>query len=118
MYAAPFTALIGGKRLLVKLEAKVRMAALIWGAAAVGTLVVGEDDVANRLVAVDLRDDPRPLVGVLADLHPIGLGQLHVSLQDAVGEDELADVVEQAGGVRELLLLLGCSGRRRDLPRV
>ena len=70
------------------------------------------------LVAVDLGDDPRALVGVLADLHPVGLGQLRVPLQDPVGEDELADVVQQAGRVGELLLLLGEPGGGGDLARV
>ena len=63
---------------------------------AVEALVVGEDDLADRAVAVDLRDDPRSFLGVLADLLPVRVGQLGVPLQDPVGEDELADVVQQA----------------------
>ena len=43
---------------------------------------------------------------------------LRVALQDPVGEDELADVVQQPGGVDQLLLLLREAGRDRDLPRV
>ena len=87
-------------------------------AEAVDSLVVGEDDLADRLVAVDLGDDPRPLVGVLLDLLPVGLGELDVALEDPVGKHELADVVEQAGGVDQLLLGLREPGRRGDLARV
>ena len=87
-------------------------------AEAVDPLVVREDDLADRLVAVDLGDDPRPLVGVLLDLLPVGLGQLDVALQDPVGEHELADVVEQAGRVHELLVGLRKPGRGGDLARV
>ena len=84
----------------------------------VDALVVGEDDVADRPVALDLRDDPRALVGVHPDDVPVVVGELRVALQDAVREDELADVVQQAGGVDEVLLLLREAGRDRDLARV
>ncbi len=82
---------------------------------AVQALVVGEDDLADRAIAVDLRHDPGALLGVLADLLPVGVSQLGVPLEDPVREDELADVVEQRGRVDQVLLLLGeVGGQRRS----
>ena len=37
--------------------------------------MVGEDDLADRLVAIDLGDDSRPLVWVLLDRVPLGVGE-------------------------------------------
>ena len=55
--------------------------------------MVGDDDLPDRAVALDLGHDPRALVGMHADDVPVLVGELVVSLQDAIGEDELADVV-------------------------
>ena len=73
-------------------------------AGAVPALVVAEHDVGHRPVAVDAAHDPRPVRGVAADDLPLLLAQRLGGEQDRVGERELADVVEQPGGVRELLL--------------
>ena len=81
-------------------------------ALAVDALVVGEDDLADRLVAVDLRDDPRALGGVGLDRLPLLVGEpAAAGLEDVVREHELADVVQQAGRVGQLLVL-----RRRSRP--
>ena len=80
-------------------------------------LVVGQDDLGDRAVAVDLGDDPRALVGVHADDLPVALGERDVGLEDVVGEDELADVVQQAGGVDELLVLRRAARARERSPR-
>ena len=85
-------------------------------AAAVDALVVGEDDVGHRAVAVDAPDEARTLVGVRADDLPVLVVELAVGQQDAVGEGELADVVQQAGRVDELLLGLACSRSPRRWP--
>ena len=66
---------------------------------AVDSLVVGEDDLGDRPIAVERGDDAGALLGVAADQHPVLVGERHVGLQDAVGEDELADVVQQRGDV-------------------
>ena len=58
------------------------------------------------------------LLGVeLHDL-PLLVGQLAVGDEDRVGEDELADVVEQAGGVDQVLLALREPKQPRHLARV
>ena len=69
--------------------------------------MVAEHDVGDGAVALDAADELRALLRM--ELHglPFLVGQLAVGDQDGVGEDELADVVEQAGGVDELLLALG-----------
>ena len=79
-------------------------------ALAVDPLVVGEDDLGDRAVAVERGDDPRALLRVALDQHPVLVGERHVGLEDPVGEDELADVVQQRGDVDELLLA-GASSR-------
>ena len=79
-------------------------------ALAVDPLVVGEDDLGDRAVAVERGDDAGALLRVAADQHPVLVGERHVGLEDAVGEDELADVVQQRGDVDQLLLA-GASSR-------
>ena len=69
-------------------------------------------------VAVDLGDDARALVRVPLDLLPVLLGQVAARLQHVVRQDELADVVEQAGGVHQLLVLRREAAARRQLTRV
>ena len=87
-------------------------------ALAVDPLVVGEDDLGDRPVAVERGDDPGALLRVAADQHPVLVGERHVGLEDAVGKDELADVVQQRGDVDELLLLARVAGALGDRPRV
>ena len=87
-------------------------------ALAVDPLVVGEDDLADRPVAVDRGDDAGALVGVALDQHPVLVGERHVGLEDAVGKDELADVVQQRGDVDQLLFLAREAGPLGDLARV
>ena len=73
-------------------------------AAAVPALVVGVHDLGHRPVAVDPAHDPRAVLGVALDHLPLLVGQPRVGQQDRVREGELADVVQQPGGVHELLL--------------
>ena len=87
-------------------------------ALAVDPLVVGEDDLRHRAVAVERGDDAGALLGVALDQHPVLVGERHVGLEDAVGEDELADVVQQRGDVDQLLLLARVAGPLGDRPRV
>ena len=87
-------------------------------ALAVDPLVVGEDDLGDRAVAVQRGDDAGALLGVAADQHPVLVGERHVRLEDAVGKDELADVVQQRGDVDQLLLLAREAGPLGDRPRV
>ena len=87
-------------------------------ALAVDPLVVGEDDVGDRPVAVERRDHARALLRVALDQHPVLVGQRHVGLQDPVGEDELADVVQQRGDVDQLLILAREARFLGDRPRV
>ena len=85
---------------------------------AVDPLVVGEDDLRDRAVAVERGDDAGALLRVALDQHPVLVGERHVGLEDPVGEDELADVVQQRGDVDELLLLAREAGPLGDRPRV
>ncbi len=87
-------------------------------ALAVDPLVVGEDDVRHRAVAVERGDDAGALLRVALDQHPVLVGERHVGLEDAVGEDELADVVQQRRDVDELLFLAREPGALGDRPRV
>ena len=87
-------------------------------ALAVDPLVVGEDDLRHRPVAVERGDDAGALLRVALDQHPVLVGERHVGLEDAVGKDELADVVQQRGDVDELLLAPRVAGPLGDRPRV
>ena len=73
-------------------------------AAAVDPLVMSEDDLGDRAVALDAGDEPGALLGVHADDVELLLRELGVGEQDRVGEDELADVVQQRGRVDHVLL--------------
>jgi hypothetical protein len=84
----------------------------------VDPLVVGEDDVRDRTVAVERGDDARTLLRVATDQHPVLVGERHVCLEDAVGEDELADVVQQRRDVDQLLLAPREARFLGDRPRV
>ena len=53
------------------------------------------------------RDELRALLRVELDGLPLLVGELAIGEEDRVGEDELADVVEQAGRVDQILLPLG-----------
>jgi hypothetical protein len=59
-----------------------------------------------------------PSSGMALDLLPIGVGQVDVALQDPVREHELADVVEEPGGVHNILFLVGKPRNPCDLARV
>ena len=72
-------------------------------AAAVDVLVVVEDRVGDRAIAVEPADERRPVLRVAADHRPVLVGQ-DLRVQDAVGQRELADVVQQARRVDEILL--------------
>ena len=75
-------------------------------AAAGEALVVVQDDLGDRAVALDALDQLGALLRVELDLLPLVVGELAVGEQDAVGQDELADVVQQRGGVDQVLLAL------------
>ena len=88
-------------------------------AAAVDPLVVGEDDLGDRAVALDPLDEPRALLRMAADdLAICSVRQPRLGEQDRVGEDELADVVQEAGRVDDVLLALGQAELAGDLARV
>ena len=87
-------------------------------AVAVDPLVVGEDDFRHRPVAVERGDHAGALLGMALDQHPVLVGERHVGLEDAVGKDELADVVQQRGDVDQLLFLAREAGPLGDRPRV
>ena len=74
-------------------------------AAAVDALVVVEDRVGDRAVAVERADERRAVLRVAADHGPVLVGQ-DLGVQDPVGQRELADVVQQAGGMDDFLLVL------------
>ena len=80
--------------------------------------MVGEDDLRHGAVAVDGGDDLRALVRVALDQLPVLVVELGVGLEDVVGKDELADVVQQRGDVHELLLALGEAGALGDRAAV
>ncbi len=72
-------------------------------AAAVDVLVVVEDRVRHRAIAVEAPHERSALLRVAAHYRPVLVGE-DLGVQDAVGERELADVVQQPGGVREVLI--------------
>ena len=92
-------------------------------AAAVDALVVGADDLGDRPVDADVAQQLGADLGMAADRRASRVGELAAALHDAVGEDELADVVQQPGRVRELLVALDiptcarCRARTRRPPR-
>jgi hypothetical protein len=77
--------------------------------------VVVQDDLGDRAVALDALDELGALLGVELDQLPFLVGQLAVREQDGVGQDELADVVQQRGGVDQVLLALASAEARGDL---
>ena len=83
-----------------------------WVAAAVDALVVGADDVRHRPVDAEVAQELGADLGMAAYAAPVGLLEHAAALHDAVGERELADVVQQSGRVRELLL----ARRQAELP--
>src|SRR5439155_25084693 len=85
---------------------------------AVDALVVRMDDLGDGAIAGDPPDDTGALSRVLLDDLPVVVAQPAVGEQDAVRKDELADVVQEPGGVDELLFLLGASDRAGDRLRV
>ena len=86
--------------------------------APVPALVVGLDDLRDRGVAVDPAHDRGAVLRVAFDRLPLLVGQARVGEQDLVAEGELADVVQQPGGVDDVLLLLAHPERRRHGARV
>ena len=87
-------------------------------AAAGELLVVVQDDLGDRAVALDALDELRALLRMELDQLPLVVGQLAVREQDRVGQDELADVVQQRGGVDQVLLALVEAQHPGDLARV
>ena len=69
---------------------------------------------AVRSVAVKGGDDAGTLLGMAANQHPVLVGQRNVGLEDAIGKDELADVVQQRCNMDQLLLLARVAGPLRD----
>ena len=86
-------------------------------AAAVDVLVVVEDRVGDRPVAVEAPDERRAVLRVAADHRPVLVGE-DLGVEDAVGQRELADVVQQPGGVDEVLLGLAAADLLRQRARV
>ena len=80
-------------------------------AAAVDVLVVVEDRVRDRPVAVQAPHERRAVLRVAADHRPVLVGE-HLGVEDPVGQRELADVVQQAGRVDEVLVGLASSRSR------
>ena len=76
-------------------------------ALAIDPLVMGEDYLGDRPVAVEGGDDPCTLLGVTLDQLPIALREWLVGLEDPVGEDELADVMQESGKLNQILIALG-----------
>ncbi len=70
-------------------------------------LVVAVDDVGDGSVALDAAHELGSLLRVELDGLPLLRRELAVGEEDRVGEDELADVVQESGRVDELLLALG-----------
>ena len=91
---------------------------LVRVALAVPALVVAEDDLRHRRVGLHPRDDAGAVLRVAADDLPVLLGQRRGGEQDRVGERELADVVQQPGGVDEVLLRARAAVRLGERPRV
>ena len=80
--------------------------------------MVVQDDLGDRAVALDALDELGALLGVELDQLPLVVGELAVGEEDVVGEDELADVVQQRGGVDQVLLALvaarACAATSRE----
>src|SRR5262249_36939332 len=74
-------------------------------ARAVDALVVVEDHLSHRSVTVESADHGSTILTVALDERPVIFGQLG-GAQNSVRERELADVVEQTGRERQVLLAL------------
>ena len=85
---------------------------------AVDPLVVREHRVRDLAETLDAQQQARTVGRVALDQPPLGGVQLAAAEQDVVGQRLLADVVQQAGGVRDRLLVLAQPGRARELARV
>ena len=72
--------------------------------ASVDPLVVREHDLGDRAVHPEVPEHVGAELGMLLDRHPILVGQRPPPLGDAIRQREVADVVQQPGGVRQLLL--------------
>jgi hypothetical protein len=68
--------------------------------------VVAEDDLGDRPVAVDAADDAGAVDGMALDELALLGGEPLLRQEDRVRERELADVVQEAGGVDEVELVL------------
>ncbi len=86
-------------------------------AAAVDVLVVVEDRIGDRAVAVEPADERRPVLRMAADHRPVLVGE-DLGVEDAVGQRELADVVQQPRRVDEILFGLVEAQLDGKLPRV
>ena len=71
-------------------------------AAPVDPLVVRQHDLGDRAVHPEVAQHVGAQLGVALDRHPVLVGQGPAPLGDAVRQREVADVVQQTGGVREL----------------
>ena len=86
-------------------------------AAAVDALVMCAHDLGHGAVDADVAQQLGPDVRVAPDAAPVGLRQPAAALHHAVRERELADVVQEPGGVGELLVALGHAAVLGDVAR-
>ena len=68
--------------------------------------MVGAHDLRDRAVDAEVLEHVGAELGVLVDRLPVVLGQRALALHHAIGQREAADVVQQAGRVREVRLAL------------
>ena len=85
---------------------------------AVDPLVMGPDDVSDLRIVVDVAEDPLADLGVLLHLPALLEGQRPRLLEEAGRQADLADVVNEATEMDELLLLLRQTHALRDVSGV
>src|SRR4051794_14250705 len=80
--------------------------------------MMAQDDVGNRAVALDPSHELRALLRMKFDDLPLVVRELAIRDENGIREDELADVMEQAGCVDEFLLAFRETEETRDLAGV
>ena len=86
-------------------------------AAPVDPLVVGQHDLGDRAVHPEVAQHVGAQLRVLLDRHPVLVGQRAAPLMHSIRQREVADVVQQPSGVRELLVLLAHPDRLGHVAR-